>query len=52
MAGEARHVLVIEDDVETAEQLVDCLKTSGYEVDVAFDGEEGLRRGLAPVMPS
>src|SRR4051812_4372288 len=48
MAGEARHVLVIEDDVETAEQLVDCLKTSGYEVDVAFDGEEGLRRGLAP----
>ena len=47
MAGDARHVLVIEDDAETAEQLVDCLRTSGYEVDLAIDGEEGLRRGLA-----
>lgn len=47
MAGDARHVLVIEDDPETAEQLLDCLRTSGYEVDLAVDGEEGLRRGLA-----
>ncbi len=47
MAGYARHVLVIEDDAETAEQLVDCLKTSGYEVDLAADGEDGLRRALA-----
>jgi two-component system OmpR family response regulator len=47
MAGDARHVLVIEDDAETAEQLLDCLRTSGYEVDLAVDGEEGLRRGLA-----
>src|SRR5438309_8426457 len=47
MAGNTRRVLVIEDDAETAEQLVDCLRTSGYEVDVAVDGEEGLRRGLA-----
>jgi two-component system OmpR family response regulator len=46
MAGDARHVLVIEDDEETAEQLMDCLRTSGYEVDLAVDGEEGLRRGL------
>jgi two-component system, OmpR family, response regulator len=46
MAGDARHVLVIEDDAETAEQLMDCLRTSGYEVDLAVDGEEGLRRGL------
>ena len=46
MAGDARHVLVIEDDAETAEQLLDCLRTSGYEVDLAVDGEEGLRRGL------
>jgi two-component system OmpR family response regulator len=47
MAGDARHVLVIEDDAETAEQLLDCLRASGYEVDLAVDGEEGLRRGLA-----
>jgi two-component system OmpR family response regulator len=47
MAGYARHVLVIEDDAETAEQLVDCLKTGGYEVDLAADGEDGLRRALA-----
>jgi len=47
MAGDLRHVLVIEDDAETAEQLVYCLRTSGYEVDLAVDGEEGLRRGLA-----
>src|SRR5215469_5605155 len=47
MGGYARHVLVIEDDAETAEQLVDCLRTSGYEVDLAADGEDGLRRALA-----
>jgi two-component system OmpR family response regulator len=47
MPGYARHVLVIEDDAETAEQLVDCLKSSGYEVDLAVDGEDGLRRALA-----
>lgn len=47
MAGNTRRVLVIEDDAETAEQLVDCLRTSGYEVDVAANGEEGLRRGLS-----
>src|ERR1700730_2630 len=47
MAGYSRHVLVIEDEAETAEQLVDCLKTSGYEVDLAADGEDGLRRALA-----
>jgi len=40
----ARHILVIEDDAETAEQLIDCLQTSGYSVDLAADGEIGLRR--------
>ena len=47
MVGSTRHVLVIEDDAETAEQLQDCLQTSGYEVYLALDGEDGLRRGLA-----
>jgi two-component system OmpR family response regulator len=45
MASAARRVLVIEDDPETAEQLVDCLRTSGYVVDLAFDGEDGVSRG-------
>ena len=40
----ARHILVIEDDAETAEQLVDCLQSSGYSVDLAADGEDGLSR--------
>jgi two-component system OmpR family response regulator len=47
MSGHARHVLVIEDDAETADQLADCLKSNGYEVDLAADGEDGLRRALA-----
>lgn len=42
--GGARHILVIEDDAETAEQLVDCLQSSGYSVDLAADGEDGLSR--------
>jgi two-component system OmpR family response regulator len=45
MASAARRVLVIEDDPETAEQLVDCLRTSGYVVDLALDGEDGVSRG-------
>ena len=45
MAGNARRVLVIEDDPDTAEQLVDCLRTSGYKVDVASDGDKGLALG-------
>lgn len=48
MAGDIRHVLVIEDDLETADQLVHHLCASGYSVDLAVDGEEGLRRGLSP----
>lgn len=47
MARSVRRVLVIEDDAETADQLVDCLRTGGYEVDLAIDGERGLRQGLS-----
>jgi two-component system OmpR family response regulator len=43
----ARRVLVVEDDPETAEQLADYLRTGGYEVDQAFDGEDGFARGRA-----
>jgi two-component system, OmpR family, response regulator len=42
-----RHILVVEDDPETAGQLVDQLTTSGYRVDLAGTGNEALRRGAA-----
>jgi two-component system OmpR family response regulator len=45
MAGGRRRILVVEDDPETAEQLVDSLATNGYQVDLAVDGDDGLRRG-------
>jgi two-component system, OmpR family, response regulator len=45
MVGGRRRILIIEDDPETAEQLVDFLSTSGYEVDLAGSGSDGLRRG-------
>jgi two-component system, OmpR family, response regulator len=43
MTGARRRILVIEDDPETAEQLVDFLETQGYATDLAADGNEGLR---------
>src|SRR5580704_5361982 len=45
MAGGRRRILVVEDDLETAEQLVDSLATNGYQVDLAVDGDDGLKRG-------
>jgi len=35
MAGAWRRILVVEDDPETAGQLVDSLSTNGYQVDLA-----------------
>jgi two-component system, OmpR family, response regulator len=43
MVRVVRRVLVIEDDRETAGQLADCLSANGYAVDVAADGDSGLR---------
>ncbi|HTZ76827.1 MAG TPA: response regulator transcription factor [Stellaceae bacterium] len=40
-----RRVLVVEDDVETAGQMVDCLGQAGYAVDLARSGSEALERG-------
>ena len=34
-------VLVVEDDVDLARQLKECLSDAGYAVDLALDGEEG-----------
>jgi two-component system OmpR family response regulator len=44
MAGALRRILVIEDDLETAEQLAESLTSNGYEVDLAADGKVGLDR--------
>ena len=45
MGGARRRILVIEDDPETAEQIMGPLTTSGYQVDLAIDGNDGLSRG-------
>jgi two-component system, OmpR family, response regulator len=47
MTGGHRRILVVEDDPETADQLVERLTTSGYGVDLAVNGGEALRRGSA-----
>ena len=47
MEHNARRVLVIEDDLETASQLADCLRANSYGVDLARDGDEGLILGRA-----
>ena len=41
------HILLIEDDTEAARVLVNGLRESGYAVDHAGDGREGLSRALA-----
>src|SRR5260370_37766310 len=45
MTGGHRRILVVEDDPETAGQLVEQLTTSGYQVDLAQSGNEALSRG-------
>ena len=45
MGAARRRILVIEDDRETADHLINSLSSSGYEVDLAVDGNEGLRCG-------
>jgi two-component system OmpR family response regulator len=47
MTGGHRRILVVEDDPETAGQMVEQLTTSGYQVDLAATGNEALRQGAA-----
>lgn len=47
MAAAHRHVLVVEDDGETAGQLVESLTASGYEVNLAGNGSDALSLGLS-----
>jgi two-component system, OmpR family, response regulator len=49
MSPNARHLLLIEDDSETARELVDFLRANGYVVDLAADGKEGLSRGCSDI---
>ena len=45
MIGGRRRILVVEDDPETAGQLVDALTKNGYQVDLAANGNDALRLG-------
>jgi len=47
MTGALQRILVVEDDRETADQLVNLLTTNGYQVDLAFNGTEALRLGCS-----
>jgi two-component system OmpR family response regulator len=47
MTSGRRRILVVEDDPETAGQLVDVLTKSGYQVDLAATGNDALRLGRA-----
>ena len=47
MTGGHRRILIVEDDPETAGQLVEQLTTSGYRVDLAANGSEALKQGAA-----
>src|SRR5260370_42536616 len=47
MTGGHRRILVVEDEPETAGQLMDSLTTSGYLVDLATSCNEALSRGVA-----
>ena len=42
-----RRILVVEDDPQTAGQLVESLTANGYQVDLAGTGSEALRRGCS-----
>jgi two-component system, OmpR family, response regulator len=45
MTGAHRHILVIEDEAETARQIADFLEARGYQVDLAVKGDHGFRLG-------
>jgi two-component system, OmpR family, response regulator len=45
MTATRRRILVVEDDPETAWQLVESLSTNGYQVDLAANGNDALNRG-------
>lgn len=46
MAMESPRVLVVEDDIQTAEIIGSYLRKNGYDVTIAHDGKSGLRAAL------
>jgi len=46
MAAEKKKILIVEDDKNIAQVIAFNLMQAGYAFDMAFDGEEGLRRAL------
>src|SRR6266550_5086654 len=46
MTAGHRHILVVEDDQETAGQLVESLTANGYQVNLAANGSDALSLGL------
>ena len=47
MTARRRHILVVEDDQETAGQLVESLTANGYQVNFAANGSDALSLGLS-----
>jgi CheY-like chemotaxis protein len=45
--GRSLHILIVEDHPDGRESLRALLETWGHQVEVAADGREGLRKGLA-----
>lgn len=45
--GARRHVLLVEDSADNREMLQDLLELDGHRVDVALDGLEAVRQGVA-----
>jgi two-component system OmpR family response regulator len=45
MTGVRRRILVVEDDPETAGQLLESFATNGYQVDLATNGNDAMNRG-------
>ena len=51
MMGGRRRILVVEDDPETAGQLVDALTKNGYEIDLAGSGNDALKLARSTEYP-
>ena len=44
MLNKKTKIIIVEDDKEILESLKEILRSEGYEVDTAVDGEEGIRK--------
>ena len=44
-----KRILIIEDDTDLAETTADFIKYDGYDVDIAYDGAEGIKKAVQHV---